>query len=266
MFGQNEIVGQKHFPDQDRLLITSVFLTIQGEGPYSGLPAVFVRLAKCNLACSFCDTYFDAGDWFTFDQLDDFINDLISQQNVPRENLVLVITGGEPMLQKALVPFLYRQEGKWRAIQIESNGIVVQPIPSSVTLVVSPKCLEVDGVATRYIRPNPKMLERADHLKFVMEHHQESPYSTVPDWAVNWARATSKDVFVSPINVYNRKPRRAKTATIKDRSEIEEVVSFWEPGLLNLKENERNHLYTARYAVAHGLRFQVQVHLYAGLA
>lgn len=272
MFGHNEIVGQKSFPDDDRLLVTSVFLTMQGEGPYSGLPAIFVRLAKCNLACSFCDTYFDAGDWFTFEQLDDYIDGLISQQNVLREDLVLIITGGEPMLQKALVPFLYRHDNKWRAIQIESNGIVVQPIPAAVTLVVSPKCLEVDGVATRYIRPNPKMLERADHLKFVMEDRPASPYSTVPDWAIDWAHATGNDVFVSPMNVYNRKPRQAKVdrvtnqTTLKDRSEVEEVISFWEPGLLDLQANEANHLYTAKYAVANGLRFQVQVHLYAGLA
>lgn len=57
MFGRNEIVGQKHFTDltaEDRVSITSIFGTLQGEGPYSGRRAVFVRLAKCQLACSFC--------------------------------------------------------------------------------------------------------------------------------------------------------------------------------------------------------------------
>jgi hypothetical protein len=45
MFGTNELVGKKYFKDaaQDTLLVTSVFFTLQGEGPYSGLPAVFVR-------------------------------------------------------------------------------------------------------------------------------------------------------------------------------------------------------------------------------
>lgn len=71
MFGMNEIVGKKYFKDapKDSLLVTSRFYTLQGEGPFRGHPAYFVRLAKCNLACSFCDTYFDSGEWQTFDQI-----------------------------------------------------------------------------------------------------------------------------------------------------------------------------------------------------
>ncbi|ARB06149.1 QueE-like radical SAM domain [Dinoroseobacter phage vB_DshS-R5C] len=277
MFGHNEIVGKRAFPDDDKLLVTSIFVTMQGEGPFSGMPAVFVRLAKCNLACSFCDTYFDSGDWLTFDELDTCIDDLLWDASpvLDKEDYVLIITGGEPMLQKALVPYLYSQDRKWRHVQIESNGIIVQDIPAAVTLVVSPKCLEKDGRATRYIKPNPKMLERADHLKFVMESNGNSPYSKLPDWAFEWARGdehSSTDIFVSPMNVYNRAPKQAKVdrltnqTTLRDRSEIEEVISFWEPGLLDLEVNRDNHEYTARYAVRHGLRFQVQAHLYAGLA
>jgi organic radical activating enzyme len=65
MFGTNEIVGKKYFADApaDSLFVTSMFFTLQGEGPYSGMPALFIRLAKCNLDCSFCDTFFDDGDW-----------------------------------------------------------------------------------------------------------------------------------------------------------------------------------------------------------
>lgn len=272
MFGHNEIVGQKAFPDDDRLQVTSVFVTMQGEGPYSGLPAVFVRLSKCNLACSFCDTYFDAGDWFTFDELDAHIDALLDGKRLKKADYVLIITGGEPMLQKALVPYLFKQDRKWRAVQIESNGIVVQPIPAAVTLVVSPKCLEKDGEAVRYIKPNPRMLERADCLKFVIEDNEGSPYHSIPDWALEWKAETENEVFVSPINVYNRAPRQAKVdrltnrTSLKDRSEIEEVISFWEPGLLNLHVNQANHRHAASYAIEHGLRFQVQAHLYAGVA
>jgi 7-carboxy-7-deazaguanine synthase len=274
MFGHNEIVGRKAFPDNDRLLVTSVFVTMQGEGPYSGLPAVFVRLAKCNLACSFCDTYFDSGDWFTLDDLDAYIEQvLVEATPLPMDEHVLIITGGEPMLQQALTPWLYRQDRKWRAVQIESNGIIVQDIPAAVTLVVSPKCLEKDGVAQRYIKPNPKMLARADNLKFVLED-SNGPYCEVPDWAHEWLTMHDyqNDVFVSPINVYARAPKQAKVdrltnkTTLEDRSQIEEVISFWEPGLLDLEANERNHKYAAAYAIRHGFRFQLQVHLYAGVA
>ena len=56
MFGKNEVVGRKHFRSalDFELLVTSIFYTLQGEGPIAGRPAVFVRLAKCNLACHFC--------------------------------------------------------------------------------------------------------------------------------------------------------------------------------------------------------------------
>ena len=56
MFGTNEIIGKKYFKDapKDSLFVTSMFFTLQGEGPYAGLPALFIRLAKCNLDCSFC--------------------------------------------------------------------------------------------------------------------------------------------------------------------------------------------------------------------
>jgi len=272
MFGQNEIVGKRHFPDLDQLLVTSYFVTLQGEGPYSGLPAVFVRLSKCNLACSFCDTYFDSGDWMTFDDLSTRLNDEVWDRSLSQDEYVLIITGGEPLLQQSLGLWLETQEGSWRAIQIESNGIPQQQLPDAVTLVVSPKCREKAHRAVQYLKPHRGTLERADCLKFVMEADPESPYSTIPDWALDWKKDTGKEIYVSPMNVYNREPQKAKTArnsnrtTIQDRSRVEEVISFWEPGLLDLESNERNHRYTAEYAVKHGLRFQVQAHLYAGMA
>lgn len=275
MFGHNEIVGRKAFPDADKLLVTSIFVTMQGEGPYSGLPAVFVRLAKCNLACSFCDTYFDSGDWFTFEELDARLNEEIAKTPLEHRDYALIITGGEPMLQQALGPWLASQftDGKkWWAVQIETNGTQYQDIDDRVTLVVSPKCREKAGRAVDYLKPNRLVIGRADCLKFVMEADPASPYSSIPDWAFEWKKETGGYIYVSPINVYNRLPKKAKTdrmsnqTTLEDRSQIEEVISFWEPGLLNLESNQRNHEYTARYAVSTGCRFQVQAHLYAGLA
>lgn len=272
MFGHNEIVGKKSFPSDDQLQVTSHFVTLQGEGPYSGLPAVFVRLSKCNLACSFCDTYFDNGDWFSLDELSARLNDAVQDAPLQKDQYVLVITGGEPMLQKALVPFLEREDGQWRAMQIESNGIVPQPIPDSTTLVVSPKCAEREGVATKYLRPRPQTLERADCLKFVMCDDASSPYSSVPQWALDWREETGKEIYVSPMNIYNEEPEKAKAmrntneVTIEQRSTVEEVISFWTPGLLDLDANQRNHEFTAAYAINNGLRFQVQTHLYASVA
>ena len=290
MFGLNEIVGKAFFKDAkpNELLVTSRFFTLQGEGPYRGHPAYFIRLAKCNLACSFCDTYFDKGEWYDFDTLlsdaDKVIAEFFAKRNLdtpawaketPR-NMVLVITGGEPSLQNNLSAFLQTAQKYFKQTQIESNGIsILADLPSSTTLVVSPKCLEKEGKAIRYLEPNPKMLERADYLKFVMsapEYEQFAAYSEIPAWAHEWAKQTGKLVFVSPMNLYKQEPQRVKAIrdlgrdlTIAERSEINEVISFWEPDLLDLKKNQRNHEYTAEYCMKHGFVMNLQLHLFAGL-
>jgi len=292
MFGHNEIVGQKYFDKaEDRLFVTSIFYTLQGEGPYRGEPAVFVRLAKCNLNCSFCDTFFDDGDWLTTQQIDQRINRAISDHFngevpmwanelwggetypvKPRE-MVLVVTGGEPMLQSNLVPFLEYMNKRFTRTQIESNGTLVQPIPAETTLVVSPKCSEKHGVAVKYLEPKPEMLARADCLKFVMSSDSESPYAEVPAWAHSWRAKTGKQVFVSPMNIYNSEPQKSKQLratknqiTLEERSTVDEIISFWEDGLLDMKSNQRNHEYTARYCVQNGFTMNLQLHLYASLA
>jgi organic radical activating enzyme len=275
MFGKNEIVGQKYFDKAgDKLFVTSIFYTLQGEGPYRGEPAVFVRLAKCNLACSFCDTYFDGGDWLDFSEVKLRIFDAVVNHfggEVPTwfsKKVGLVITGGEPMLQKNLGPFLEYIKDHFAWTQIESNGTIVQNIPDSTTLVVSPKCLEKNGKPVKYLEPNPKMLARADCLKFVMNADPDSPYSSIPEWAKG-----DRKVFISPMNIYNTEPQKSKqirseknSITLEERSAVDEVISFWEEGLLDMKENQKNHEYAAKYCAQNGYVLNLQIHLYASLA
>lgn len=241
-----------------------------------------------------CDTFFDDGSWLTFDQIEDNIETTIDNfyksKNIvrpewtkdhnrafyrQRKKMVLVVTGGEPTLQKNLGPFLERMSRIFQNTQIESNGIVFQPtIPDSTTIVISPKCLEKDGKSIRYIKPNLDNLQRADCLKFVMEADPSSPYSTIPDWAHEWAEETKKPIFISPMNVYNDIPKKSKELRgsrkndigIEERSTVDEVIEFWEPGLLNMEENELNHKYAAQYCVTFGYTLNLQIHLYAGLA
>lgn len=294
MFGTNTIVGQKYFKDApaESLFVTSMFFTLQGEGPYNGMPALFIRLTKCNLACSFCDTFFDDGDWMDYMDIERKATETIRNYWRTRDlpipdwvdtqpfsdrgdfpNIVLVITGGEPTLQKNLTEFLQRQLSVFRAVQIESNGTVNLEIPEGVTLVCSPKCAEKNGVAVKYLAPTKQILERADCLKFVMSADVDSPYNEVPAWAHEWKLRTGKEIFISPMNIYNTFPQTIKLLraekgqiTMEERSTVDEVISFWEPGLLDLPANQANHEFVAKYCMSYGFRLNLQMHLYASLA
>lgn len=291
MFGTNEIIGKKHFKDApvNSLQVTSMFFTLQGEGPYAGMPALFVRLAKCNLDCSFCDTFFDDGDWMTYSEIEskiyhaicDFWNDkskpvpewaVGGMNNYP--GVVLVMTGGEPLLQDNITEFMRRQLPKFKAVQVESNGVPETVVPEGVTLVCSPKCIEKNGKPVKYLAPSKTILERADCLKFVVSADPESPYSTVPDWALEWKRNNPhKEVYCSPMNVYNNFPQKIKLLraekgqiTMAERSTVDEVISFWEPGLLDLAANQANHEYVGQFCIENGFKLNLQQHLYASLA
>ena len=281
MFGTNEIIGQNYFKNlQDTLLITSVFYTLQGEGPFSGQPSVFVRLTKCNLDCSFCDTFFDKGDELTYEQIMKKIEACILEfhegTETPVEDImcetILVITGGEPMLQKNLADFLHEYGSYFKDVQTESNGIIYQKdIPVTVLQVVSPKCSEK---INKYIKPKKEVLERANVLKFVLSADPSSPYNSIPDWAFELKKERKNlEIYCSPMNIYNDIPLEAKKArlnntelSIEERSRVDEVVSFWEPNLLNMKENQKNHEYAARYCMKHGCILSLQTHLLASLA
>ena len=293
MFGTNSITGKSFFKTapKDSLFVTSMFFTLQGEGPYAGQPALFIRLAKCNLDCSFCDTFFDDGDWLTYEQIEDRISETIldywnkqtPSQNAPSwavqdgvknyPNIVLVMTGGEPLLQENISEFMRQQLLRFKAVQVESNGIPDTVVPEGVTLVCSPKCMEKDGKAVKYYAPSKTILDRADCLKFVMSADADSPYNNVPQWAHDWKAKTGKEIYCSPMNIYNDLPQKIKLTraekgviTMAERSTVDEVIDFWEPGVLNLKENEKNHKYTAHYCMQHGFKLNLQMHLYAGLS
>lgn len=289
MFGLNEIVGKKYFADAgDKLFVTSIFYTMQGEGPYRGMPALFVRLAKCNLGCSWCDAFFDDGDWMTVEEVvlagvlevEKYYNN-----NIPEgiwDRMVFVLTGGEPSLQN-IKPLLEFASEKFGATQIESNGVFAPDVPDRTTVVISPKCNEkVDislgfkrYVPTKYMEPNKDTLARADCLKFIVEDQDEfdSPYQTIPDWAHEWHKETGRDIYISPMNIYNKEPEKAKAIRagknkmdLEERSTVDEVVSWWEKDLFNMDANQKNHEHAARYALDHGYIFQMQLHLFASFA
>lgn len=125
----------------DYLDVVKVWSTIQGEGPWAGLPAIFVRLAGCNLQCPLCDTNYTRGR-SAFD-----VETLVHLVDVMREyrpTYRVVITGGEPFRQESLVSFLWALHEAGIKTQVETNGTIPFKhqefiLPATTLVVVSPK-------------------------------------------------------------------------------------------------------------------------------
>lgn len=162
MFGQNPI--RPRTTDPMHLAVQDVFPTIQGEGPYSGCPSVFIRLAGCNLACHFCDTEFES----KIDNMTPILDlvEHVHQQPEHHQKLV-VLTGGEPLRQniRLLVEMLLNRSGsKVQHIQLETAGtlwdaglnLYVQR--GELSIVCSPKTPKV----------NTQVAELCRHWKYIV--------------------------------------------------------------------------------------------------
>lgn len=138
--------------------------TVQGEGPHAGRRAVFLRLGQCNLDCSWCDTPY-TWDWQRFDrnaELDRLAIERVAADLIARRGghpAVLVITGGEPLIQaRALTPLLATVRDYFPVIEVETNGTRTPP-PEwiDVEYNVSPK-LSGSGCSPR-LRYRPEALD-----------------------------------------------------------------------------------------------------------
>lgn len=153
--------------------VHSIFYTIQGEGPFSGYPAVFIRLAGCNLQCPGCDTDY-TGSRATLGPLS--VLDLVKEQLGPTD--LVVITGGEPFRQN-ITPLVETLIEEGLQVQIETNGTLYQPgFPySDVTIVCSPKTARIARDLEKHI----------DAFKYVLDAKQQCPQDGLPLSVLNHA-------------------------------------------------------------------------------
>ncbi|MEO0248285.1 MAG: 7-carboxy-7-deazaguanine synthase QueE [candidate division WOR-3 bacterium] len=162
MYGNNPV--RKKNPRSDGALhVQEVFSTIQGEGPHAGRPAIFVRLAGCNLRCYFCDTDFES-NWNQVLSPAQLV-ERIQQLREGRAIDLLVLTGGEPLLQD-LTYFLDEVFELNLEVQIETSGSLWNESldefvwENDLEFVVSPK--------TKTVHPN--ICKRASAWKYIVRH------------------------------------------------------------------------------------------------
>ena len=144
------------------MVVTEIFKSIQGESTFAGLPCVFVRLTGCNLRCHWCDTAyaFFGGHKMSPDEVLTHVNELGGR--------LVEFTGGEPLVQKEVVPLSGRMlaEG-WRVLVETSGERYVGELPKEVVKIVDVKC-PASGESGKFCFENLEVLEKKDQLKFVI--------------------------------------------------------------------------------------------------
>jgi len=160
MFGKNIIVKKQKEKDYNGTIgIVEIFETLQGEGPFSGTPAVFIRTKDCSLACSFCDTNFSEGEnMWIYDIIDEVGRIALPNHNGKR---LVVITGGEPLIWFGITDLIDSLLDKGYAVQIETCGAIYNSelpwLNAFFFVVCSPKTpklnanIEMNADAFKYI-------------------------------------------------------------------------------------------------------------------
>lgn len=220
--------------------VHSVFYTIQGEGPFSGHPAVFIRLAGCNLQCPWCDTEYTQGRRLAHPQV---LADYVHSLSLP-EGLV-VITGGEPFRQN-LTGLLNRLDKLKHLVQIETNGT----LPPSDFHHYS-KYTRMDHFHGVYIVCSPKtgrinleILRHACCLKYVLDADEMNPDDGLPIRALG----------------HSANPQLARPPSDWDKPIYLQPMDAKDPA-----HNIRNIQAVTHSCMKHGYRLQLQIHKYIGV-
>ncbi|HAI94517.1 MAG TPA: 7-carboxy-7-deazaguanine synthase QueE [Xanthomonadaceae bacterium] len=161
----------------ERLKITEIFLSLQGEAAAAGWPTVFVRLTGCPLRCRYCDTAyaFHGGQWR---DIDDIVAEVVGH-GVRH----VCVTGGEPLAQKRCLTLLRRLCDAGLDVSLETSGAIdvamVDPRVSRVLDIKTPD----SGEEHRNLAGNLPLLNARDQIKFVLCSRAD----------YEWARARTLD-------------------------------------------------------------------------
>jgi 7-carboxy-7-deazaguanine synthase len=153
------------------LSINEIFYSIQGESTYVGTPCVFVRLAGCDLRCSWCDTT------YAFNEGRKMSVDDVLQQVDQYSSPLVEVTGGEPLLQDEVYPLMERLLDSGRTVLLETGGqIDVSRVPDAVIKVMDVKC-PASGESGKVEWGNIDRLGSRDQVKFVIQDRRDYEFA-----------------------------------------------------------------------------------------
>lgn len=162
------------------LPVVETFASIQGESTHAGRLCFFIRLAGCNLTCSYCDTvYAQSCDCGTLTALDELVN------AAQKSGLDLVeITGGEPALHKHTPLLAEKLLASGFEVLMETNGsVLLDKFPAGVKRIIDVK-LPSSGMSKHNEPGNYQLLKSGDELKFVVGSQEDFFWAL--DWIDRW--------------------------------------------------------------------------------
>ena len=169
----------------DKLFISELYQSIQGEGAFAGFPCLFIRLTGCDLRCSWCDSEFSfqGGKHWTIEELVQW-----ATQDDFKHIRFLEVTGGEPLLQKNAIELLKELIWKGKSILLETGGHhSIERVPVDVYCIVDVKCpssgehhkMCIDNYELLKIAAykNNKSYPGTGELKFVVQDKNDFDYA-----------------------------------------------------------------------------------------
>jgi 7-carboxy-7-deazaguanine synthase len=178
--------------------IIEIYRSIQGESSFAGVPCIFVRLAACNLRCTWCDSEytFTGGKKMSVDDVEQAVMRLAPAGLVE-------ITGGEPMLQeRELVPLMEHLLARGYTLLLETSGErPLENVPAAVHKIVDVKC-PGSGEGGSFRMSNLTALTSADEIKFVLGDRVD--YEFARDFTRQHGLEDKvRDVLFSPVFLKN---------------------------------------------------------------
>lgn len=155
--------------------LIEIYKSVQGESSFAGLPCIFVRLAGCNLRCSWCDSEytFTGGTKMSGDEVLAAIRALAPVK-------LIEFTGGEPMLHaREIIPFMQclLADPAGYTLMLETSGErALAEVPAAVHKIVDVKCPS-SGEADTFNLSNLDALTPRDELKFVIANREDYDYA-----------------------------------------------------------------------------------------
>jgi 7-carboxy-7-deazaguanine synthase len=160
----------------ETLTVNEIYLSLQGESTFAGLPCIFVRLTACNLRCSYCDSAyaFTEGRKLALEYIHSEIERL-ARPFAPSTLPLVELTGGEPLLQKNALPLMKRLCDAGYTVLLETSGAHdISVVDPRVRRIMDLKCPS-SGEVERNRWENLPHLKNTDEIKFVV--------GTVEDYA-----------------------------------------------------------------------------------